>query len=321
MIDIVVVALIALLALRGWYRGFVIEALDLVGLLVGVFLAFRLGPAVGFVVRGMTGASDAVGRFVGGVIVLIGVGVGSAVLARMLQRRVRLPGLNMINRASGAGLAMAWGTFLATVVLSLAVILPVPPAVADQLDDSALTSILTEPEGAPQQVFGTLAGDRVVQALISLRDVFGSRRIVAADAVVEFPAADAARLRRDPEAADRIFTLTNLARVEAGEDPVAWSPALSEVAYSHAADMYTSGQFSHYSERTGYLPERLADAGIVYVSAGENLALAASADEAHDGLMESPGHRRNILAADYRRMGVAVVDGPYGLMVVQVFSG
>jgi len=55
--------------------------------------------------------------------------------------------------------------------------------------------------------------------------------------------------------------------------------------------------------------------------AGENLALAATVGEAHQGLMGSPGHRENILRAEFRRVGVAVVVGPLGLMTVQVFTG
>ena len=55
--------------------------------------------------------------------------------------------------------------------------------------------------------------------------------------------------------------------------------------------------------------------------AGENLALAATAADVHDGLMGSPGHRENLLRSEFGRVGVAVVSGPLGLMTVQVFTG
>jgi uncharacterized protein YkwD len=67
--------------------------------------------------------------------------------------------------------------------------------------------------------------------------------------------------------------------------------------------------------------DRLNTAGIPFSIAGENLALAASSGEVHQGLMESPGHRANILSDAYRRVGIGVVVGPLGLMTVQVFSG
>ena len=54
---------------------------------------------------------------------------------------------------------------------------------------------------------------------------------------------------------------------------------------------------------------------------GENLALASSTRAVHDGFVKSESHRNNILEPSYDRVGVAAVNGPYGLMIVQVFGG
>ena len=85
--------------------------------------------------------------------------------------------------------------------------------------------------------------------------------------------------------------------------------------------MYASGVFLHRSPSTGLLSDRMRAAGVPYTVAGENLALAVTTSEVHRGLMASDGHRANMLAHEFRRVGVAVIDGPYGLMTVQVFSG
>ena len=85
--------------------------------------------------------------------------------------------------------------------------------------------------------------------------------------------------------------------------------------------MYVEGFFSHTSPTTGRIGDRMAAAGIPYLVVGENLALAATARTVHEGLMDSPGHRANILGERFTRVGVGVIRGPYGLMVVQVFSG
>jgi len=322
MIDVVIVVVLLLLLGRGWYRGFVREAMDLIGLLLGTVLAFRLGPAVGGVVAAMAGISDDAARLIGGFIVLVATGIGAAYLTRVIERRARLPGLNLANRAGGAGLAMAFGAFLATLLLSLAVILPMPPAVADALDDSAVTRVLTDPGGTPQEVFRGLSGDSIVATLLNLRSVIGERRVVVeGEEVVTFPAVDPARLDTDPEAAAEVFHALNLARVDAGVDPLAFSPGLALVGRDHAVEMYVEGYFSHVSPDTGTIGDRLADAGIVYRLAGENLALAATTADVHDGLMDSEGHRHNMLHPDFRRVGVAVVSGPLGLMTVQVFTG
>lgn len=321
MIDLLVVLLLGLLLVRGWYRGFVREAMDLVSLVLGAVLAFRLAGPVGSAIAAMAGISPDVARFVGGAMVFVLAGVGAAVAVRYLERTLRLPGLNLANRVGGAGLAAAWGVFLTTVVLTLAAILPMPAAVADAVDDSAVARVLTDPDGLPQDVFNGLAGDGIVETLLELRSLVGERRVVIESGeTITFPPADPEELSTDTDAALEVFDLLNRARVEAGVAPLAWSDALAAVGEGHARDMYANGYFSHESPTTGSVGDRLDAAGIPFRLSGENLALASTATDTHRGLMESPGHRHNMLLASYTRVGIAVVDGPLGLMTVQVFT-
>jgi len=322
MIDALLVGFLLFLGVRGWYRGLVREAFDLAGLVVGIVLAFRLGPLLGGVVASVAGLSVDVGRLVGGLVVLVGTGVAAAFLARAFADRVRRPGINLIDRAGGAALAASWGGFVLVVLLSLLLALPVPGEVGRRLESSAVARVLTDPGRPPQAAFRALSGDRVIQALLQLREAVGQRRVIVTDdEVVEIPAADAAGLRDDPAAAATVFDLVNRARLDAGFDPLAWSPGLAEVAAGHAREMYLEGYFSHRSPATGTVGDRLEAAGITYSRAGENLALASTPTQVHEGLMGSPGHRENILRPEFRRVGLAVVVGPLGLMTVQVFTG
>jgi len=69
------------------------------------------------------------------------------------------------------------------------------------------------------------------------------------------------------------------------------------------------------------LGDRLDRAGIRYSFAGENLAMAPTLATAHNGFMNSEGHRANILEPKFRRGAVGVIDnGVYGKMFVQVFT-
>jgi uncharacterized protein YkwD len=61
-------------------------------------------------------------------------------------------------------------------------------------------------------------------------------------------------------------------------------------------------------------------AGIHFITAGENLALGQTLSICHRGLMNSPGHRANILRPTFGRVGIGVLDGGmYGLMISQEF--
>ena len=321
-VDFVVLAFLALLVVRGWTRGFVREVMDLVGLVIGTILAFRLGSVAGEVVTAMVGVSDEVARLIGGFIVFLAVGIGVAFVTRAIERTARLPGLNLVNRAGGAGLAAAWGVLLATLVLTLGVVLPMPAGVAKSIDDSVVARTLTDPDGVAQEVFIGLAGDRLIETMLNLRQVVGTRRVIVdPDAVVQLGESDIEDLDGDRDAARQIFDLVNTARTSTGLSPLAWSDALAEVGAGQAFEMYLDGYFAHTSPITGDVGDRVSDAGIQFSVAGENLALAATVSEVHDGLMDSPGHRANIEADFYNSIGVAVVRGPLGLMTVQVFTG
>jgi uncharacterized protein YkwD len=321
-IDLAILVFLALLLFRGWTRGFVREAMDLVGLVIGTILAFRLGPAMGAIVGSMADISDEMARFIGGFIVFLAVGIGAAFATRKIERTARLPGLNMMNRAGGAGLAAAWGVFLATLVLTLGVVLPMPPAVADSIDDSAVARTLTNPHGVAQELFIGLSGDRLIETMLNLREAVGIRRVIVdPDASIDLGPSDAEDIVRDFEAAEEIFVRVNAARVDAGLNPLIWDDALAGVGFGHAVEMYVGGYFSHTSPATGDVGDRLNDAGINFQVGGENLALAATVTEIHEGLMDSPGHRANIEAHFYQWVGIAVVSGPLGLMTVQVFKG
>jgi uncharacterized protein YkwD len=71
------------------------------------------------------------------------------------------------------------------------------------------------------------------------------------------------------------------------------------------------------ARRTG-----LAAAGLAYPLSGENIALAPTAELAHEGLMNSPAYRANILNPGFTRVGIAALrSGEHGLMVTQEFAG
>jgi len=95
---------------------------------------------------------------------------------------------------------------------------------------------------------------------------------------------------------------------------------LRDIARSHSMDMAVNNYFDHKSPTTGYLDDRLLDAGMAYFIAGENLAYAKSVELAHIALMESEGHRENVLRPNYGKAGIGImrVDG-FGYMCTQVF--
>jgi uncharacterized membrane protein required for colicin V production len=321
-LDFLLGLYLAGLLLRGWIRGFVKELLDLVGLVLGVIVAFRLSGPFGDLIADRFGVTPEWARIGAGIALFIIVGLGLAVVAHLLGKVMRLPGLNLSNRLLGAGFAVAWGITILLVVVSLLRALPMPSAVDGALEDSTIVGVLASPESPTQQVFQDLAGDNVLDTLLALEPLIGNRRLVLdEDDRVEIEAADPSEIEVRIDEARASFELVNDARIEAGVDPLTWSDSLAAVALAHAREMYLEGYVSHVSPVTGTVGDRVRAAGVRLVVVGENLALAASPRAVHAGFMESEGHRENVLRPEFDRLGVAAVRGPLGLMVVQVYGG
>ncbi len=129
------------------------------------------------------------------------------------------------------------------------------------------------------------------------------------------------KLTVDQDSEQGMWELINRERKAAGVKEVKFSTQLREPAREHCQDMFARSYFSHYTPEGKSPFDRLDDAGIEYIAAGENLAYAPSLSLAHQGLMNSPGHKANILRKSFGKVGVGVIDGGfYGKMFCQEFT-
>ncbi len=125
--------------------------------------------------------------------------------------------------------------------------------------------------------------------------------------------------------AENIIKLTNGSRKEAGLRALSPNQLLTLAAQGKAEDMFTNQYFEHISP-DGVTPWYwIKEVGYDYIYAAENLAIDfVTAEGAHNALMKSPGHRQNILCANYKDIGVAVLSGLFGekisIIIVEEFG-
>lgn len=105
----------------------------------------------------------------------------------------------------------------------------------------------------------------------------------------------------------QLFDLTNAARVNHGLPLLTWEESVRKTARDHSTDMAEHNYFSH-TNLEGQSPfDRMTEDAIAYRMAGENLAAGQpSSIFAHEGLMNSLGHRENKLHDDFRSLAVGV---------------
>ena len=117
-----------------------------------------------------------------------------------------------------------------------------------------------------------------------------------------------------------MLELINKERQKVGLKPLVHDPELTPVARAHSQDMFRRGYFAHETPEGKSPFDRMRASGVQFRNAGENLALAQTLEIAHNGLMNSPGHRANILNEGFGRVGIGILDGGfYGLMISQEF--
>ncbi|WP_394832401.1 CAP domain-containing protein [Pendulispora rubella] len=114
-----------------------------------------------------------------------------------------------------------------------------------------------------------------------------------------------------PALADlRMLTLLTEARAEAHLPALIEDEELSALARAHSEDMADHGFFGHVSPTTGTTEERFRRANLLLPLYGENVALGDSPEMAHHALMDSPGHRANMLESRFTHVGIGSVVRP-----------
>ena len=126
--------------------------------------------------------------------------------------------------------------------------------------------------------------------------------------------------------------LVNKSRAEQKLPPLKLEPKLTKAAQTHADDMYKRNFYSHNSPEGKTVSDRFqAAGGSKWLLTAENIAKCEGCRtplqellvrQMHEGWMNSPGHRANILRKGLDSLGYGVVVDTDGkLYAVQTFSG
>ena len=110
-----------------------------------------------------------------------------------------------------------------------------------------------------------------------------------------------------PAKAEQLFAMANATRAQEGRHRLVWDQALAEAAMKHCLRMAAEGPISHQYRGEADLTTRTADAGAHFSLIEENIAVGSYPGSIHQGWLDSPGHRENLLNPDIDHVGVAVV--------------
>ncbi|RYD58575.1 MAG: hypothetical protein EOP56_03035 [Sphingobacteriales bacterium] len=220
---------------------------------------------------------------------------------------------SMLNKIAGALPGLFNGLVWAAVIAILISILPLWNGLPKEAEESKIANRFKDQVTRLKRITGKDIDRLIYEPQIKITTQPGSEEFVKLPFTIK-----QATSQQELEA--EMLKLVNRERTVKGLRPLAADPEMAIVARKHSADMLARGYFAHVSPEGKNPFGRMKDGNVKFESAGENLALAPTLLMAHRGLMNSPGHRANILNPAYGRVGIAVLSGGiHGLMITQNF--
>lgn len=314
-LDLLVIAVFIFYALEGLAGGFVRGLLDLASLLLSFSLSLKFYSVTGqILIQNFSlshGMANAVGFFLTAFILQMIFGLTFP----LLSKKIPHPFLTSpLSKLLGILPGLASSTILLSFLLTLILSLPLSPFLKNAVNESKLGSLLTARTAGFERLINQVFGQAALETINFITIKSGEKEVVKLGFQVK-------QFSPDLISEQKMLELLNQEREKRGFPLLVSEPRLQNVARAQAREMFEEGYFSHYTEE-GLSPfDRLAAYNIDFNLAGENLAFAPNVALAHNGLMNSPGHKANILSPEFHKVGIGVIDGGiYGKMFVQEFT-
>lgn len=314
-VDLLLLVVILLSALQSQRVGLVNELINFAGLLFSLLGALFFYPPMALLITKLFALPKIVINPVAFLLVWIIVETGFFIFIRAFGKKyLEKIASYKFDRYLGFIPGILNGLLFSSFVLLFLISLPISPKIKQDIFNSKIGTPLVSTASSLERPFNAIFGPITKQGLTFLTvnpEEKGSVDL----------GYNQNEQTIDYSGEKQIFDLVNQERAKIGVAALVWDESRAAVGRGHSQDMFSRGYFSHYSPEGKDIGDRLEAAGITYSFAGENLALAPSIIRAHEGLMNSPGHKRNILDPAFKHAGIGVVDGGvYGKMITQIFT-
>jgi uncharacterized protein YkwD len=312
-VDIIIVLVILLAVWGGWHRGFILGSLDLLTWTGSLILGYIFYP---YTAKGLERMFQLgvwllpLAFILTALVARVLIGFITRLIARAIPEQVNHGGFNkFLGLIPGAINGWVYAVILSALLLAL----PLKDSVTNETRNSKLAARLALQSEWANKKLAPVFDEAVRQTMNSLTVNPQSKEKIPLAFTYDHPEAR-------PALEAKMLEFVNEERAKEGLKPLKADPELTQVARAHSKDMFARGYFAHESPDGRNPFDRMKAANVNFLTAGENLALAQTLEIAHNNLMNSPGHRANIMSPAFGRVGIGVMDGGfYGLMISQEF--
>ena len=314
-VDILILAILLYFVSEAWRFGFWIIVADFFGFLLSLVIALRGYKFAADILRTNFSLAHSVSNAVG---FLIMAAFSQALLGFVFAHLIRKIPYKFWkkpwNNIAAIIPAVGQGLILISFILTLATGLPISPKLKSDVGESKIGGYLVQKTSGLEVKVNEIFGGLVEDSLTYLTVKPGSTEFIPITVYSR-------ELSVDEESELALLNLVNAEGRKRGIAELTWRNEVVSVARAHAKDMWKREYFGHVSPDGEDVVARMETEDVNFSVVGENLALAPTLQTAHNGLMNSEGHRANILETEFNRLGVGVIDnGIYGKMFVQIFT-
>ena len=312
-IDILLIIVLLLAVWSGWKRGFILGSVDLLTWLGSIMTGYIFYPYTGKAIDSMI----TLGAWLLPLAFILTIIVARTFFIIVTKRILRIvpekTNQGNANHMFGMIPGIVNGFIYATIIAALLLAMPLKNNITRETRNSRIAITLSMQAKWANKKLAPVFDQAVRQTINSLTVNPQSHGLVQLHFTYEDPS-----IRPSLEA--KMLELINNERVKEGLKALKMDREETIVARAHSKDMFARGYFAHVNPDGKDPFDRMKEAKIKFMAAGENLALAQTLQIAHTNLMNSPGHRANIMNPAFGRVGIGIQDGGfYGLMISQEF--
>ncbi len=316
-IDAVIVLVFGYQIYIGWKSGSVSLLANLASFFCSLWLAIRYHSVVGNFLGEKFGLSASWEAVAGYAVI--------AIFSQLVLEEIFLYGIQKLpqkfqtskaNRWLGAALSGLNAVILISFFILLILALPLRGSLKQDVLNSKISQVLV----TASQLYGgsmqSSVGDIAKKASRFFTIEPDSTQSIALDVP-----AKGVTYSVDRETEKHMVDLLNAERASRNIPAFVVDSAITEVSRGKSRDMFERRYFSHYDPDGKNAADRMDASRVPYEIVGENLAFAPDLSSAHDGLMNSEGHKKNILDPRFTRIGIGVIQGEgHGKVFTQIFA-
>jgi uncharacterized protein YkwD len=314
-VDLIILLILIYFVMEGFRHGFWVILVDFISFLSSILLSLWLYQYLaGFLISNFSLSHSVANP---AAFLILAIATESAVSFLLAHLIGKIPAKLLKEktlRFFSVLPALGEGLILTAFILTLAIAFPLKSEIKTDILNSRIGGVILARTTSVERGINEIFGGVIQETLTYLTVKPGSAETIPLKTA-------SSKLNVDTESEAEMFTLVNSERIKLGIDPLKSDAKIVTVARNYATFLWENHYFGHVAPDGSDVGDRLKVAKIRYEFAGENLALAPKVTIAESGLMNSEGHRTNILDTRFKKVGIGVVDnGIYGKIFVQVFT-